>query len=272
MSQVVIVTGASSGIGKSTALTYIKNGFTVYAGARRVEKMKDISKAGGTVIKLDVTSQKSIDEFVAEVLKEEDRIDILVNNAGYGLYGSVEDTPIDAVRYQYEVNVIGLAAMTKAVIPTMRKHRNGRIINISSVGGKITTPTGSYYHGTKFAVEGFSDCLRMELSPFNIDVVVIRPGLIATEFTEVLNEKSPNMSEPYSPFTNAFNKQTKEMYDAGKGSHPQVIADLIVKASTTARPKTRYSGGYLAKPILFLRTILPDRWFDKLILSQVKFD
>lgn len=179
----VLVTGASSGMGKATAMKLLRDGYTVYAVARRVEQMRDLEELGATVVAVDVTKD---DELVKLVGSIGGGVDVLVNNAGFGLYGAVEDTTIDDARYQFEVNLFAMARLTQLVLPGMRARRTGRIVNLSSMGGKVYTPLGAWYHASKHAVEGWSDCLRLELKPFGIDVVVIEPGIVATEFGSVL--------------------------------------------------------------------------------------
>jgi NAD(P)-dependent dehydrogenase (short-subunit alcohol dehydrogenase family) len=171
--KVVLITGASSGIGKEAARTLKKAGSVVYAAARRSEMMKDLESDGIRVLQLDLTEEDSIEACVKSIIERDGRIDILVNNAGYGSYGAIEDVPISEARRQFEVNLFGLARLTQAVLPSMRAKRFGRIVNISSIAGKIYTPFGGWYHATKFALEGFSDCLRLEVEPFGINVVVV---------------------------------------------------------------------------------------------------
>ncbi len=269
--DVVLITGASSGIGKATAELLLKKNCTVYAAARRVERMKDLKKKGAHVLKMDVTDDKSMVDGVKKLIKEQGRIDVLFNNAGYGQYGTVEETPLDQARYQFEVNVFGLARMTQLVLPQMRKQRSGKIINTSSIGGKIYTPLGAWYHATKHALEGWSDCLRLELKQFGIDVIIIEPGLIETEFADVV-EKQLAASEkgPYGDFINKLLSGMKETYKKGSGSPPSVIAKVVLKSIQKKKPKTRYSAGKLAKPILFARRRFSDRMFDRIIMSQVK--
>ena len=272
MKKVILITGASSGIGKKTAQTLIEQGHTVYAAARRVEKMQDIVESGGHALKMDVTQVDQITAGVDTMIKEQGKIDVLINNAGYGLYGAVEDIPLEDARHQFEVNLFGLAAVTKAVLPHMRMARSGKIINTSSVGGKIYTPLGAWYHATKHAVEGWSDSLRLELKDKGIDVVVIEPGIIATEFGEVLYEPMLNYSGegPYADMARKVANATKDVYEKkGSSSPPSVIADAISKAISSTRPKTRYRVGKLAKPLVWLRTFLGDRIFDKAVMTQV---
>lgn len=186
MKKVILITGASSGMGKETAKKLIQEGHIVYTVARRIDQMEDLKDMGGHPIKMDVTNEEDIQNVVDTIVKEQGKIDVLWNNAGFGLYGSIEDVPLDEARKQFEVNVFGMAAMTQKVVPIMRKAKAGTIINTSSMGGKMYFPMGAWYHASKHAVEGLSDCLRLELKQFNIHVVVLEPGFIATEFSSVL--------------------------------------------------------------------------------------
>jgi short-subunit dehydrogenase len=267
--QVALVTGASSGIGKATAKQLLSDGLVVYAVARRIEKMKDLEELGAITLKMDVTKEEDLINAVNQIKEQHSGVDVLVNNAGYGMYGAVEDTTIEEARRQFEVNIFGLAHLTQLVLPYMREQRAGKIINISSMGGKIYTPLGAWYHATKHALEGWSDCLRLELAPFSIDVIIIEPGMIETEFGEVM---TAGMMEKSG--TSAYSDLAKKLAKAatngnGRGSHPSVIAQVISKAVKSRKPKTRYAAGNMAKPLIFLRKVLSDRMFDKLILNAV---
>lgn len=266
MRKVVLITGASSGIGKETAIKHLACGFKVYAAARRIELMDDLKKLGADIINLDVTVEESVKSCVNYIISKEGRIDILINNAGYGSYGAVEDVPISEARRQFDVNLFGVATLIQLVLPGMRDRNEGTIINVSSVGGKIYSQFGAWYHATKHALEGFSDCLRLELSPFNINVVLIQPGLIKTEWGDIAVEKLNKVSGsgPYKEGCERVTNSIKRMYET-TGSHPAVIAKSILRASLAKRPKTRYSAGQFAKPMLLLRKILSDRQFDKVI-------
>ncbi len=180
--KTALVTGASSGIGKSTVEMLLNAGVRVYAAARRLEKMKDLEENGALTVKMDITDKDSMKEIIDRILNREGSIDILINNAGYGSYGANEDVPIDEGRRQWEVNIFGPASLIQMVLPGMRENRYGKIINISSIGGKIYTPFGGWYHATKHALEGLTDCLRLEVAPFGIDAVIIEPGGIATDW------------------------------------------------------------------------------------------
>ena len=185
LSKIVLITGASSGIGRATALELLRAGHTVYGGARRVESLDAVGDAGGHPLAMDVTRAVDLERAVRTVLDRQGRIDVLVNNAGFGLYGAAEDVPLDRARYQLEVNLFGPARLTQLVLPHLRRQRSGTIVNVSSMGGEITFPLGAWYHASKHALEAYSDALRQEVKRFGIDVVLIQPGLIRTEFGDV---------------------------------------------------------------------------------------
>lgn len=269
--QVVLVTGASSGIGMETARLLAGKGFTVYGAARRLDRMEALKEHGVKPLAMDVTDDASMVTGVEAILSSEKRIDVLVNNAGYGSYGALEDVPIAEARRQFEVNVFGMARLTQLVLPQMRAQKSGRIINISSVGGRISEPAGAWYHATKFAVEGLSDCLRMELRQFHIDVVVIQPGSIKTEWNTISRENLMKVSGD-TAYKDLVRKHVKMMARADvMGSGPVVIARVIARAVLARKPKTRYAAGMGAKPILFFRKILPDRAFDRIMLGMLRF-
>jgi NAD(P)-dependent dehydrogenase (short-subunit alcohol dehydrogenase family) len=185
MNKTAFVTGASAGIGAATAFALLAAGYRVFAGARRLDRMAALAAAGATLIKLDLTDDATIVAAVDAIKNASGRIHILVNNAGYGSYGALEDVPLDEARRQFEVNVFGLARLCQLVLPTMRAQKSGKIVNVTSIGGKIWEPLGAWYHATKFAVEGLSDCLRVEAARFGIDVIVIEPGAIRTEWAGI---------------------------------------------------------------------------------------
>jgi short-subunit dehydrogenase len=270
MKKVALVTGASSGIGKETARLLLEQGFTVYGASRRLEKMEDLKAMGVNLLVMDVADDASMVNGVKIILNKEQRIDVLVNNAGYGSYGALEDVPISEAKYQFEVNIFGLARLTQLLLPTMRAQRSGRIINISSIGGSIGEPHGAWYHATKFAVEGLSDSLRMELKQFGIDVVIIKPGAILTEWNGIAREKLMQVSGQ-TAYKDLAKKHFNMLANADKrGSSPTVVAKTIVKATTAHRPRTRYATGGGAKMILFLRSVLTDRMFDRLMLGLMR--
>ncbi|HVT64132.1 MAG TPA: oxidoreductase [Mycobacteriales bacterium] len=262
-----LVTGASSGIGEETARELHKRGFTVYAAARRVERMEGLKADGIKVLKMDVTDEKSVKAGIATIIKETGRVDVLVNNAGYGSYGSIEDVPISEAKYQFDVNIFGLALVTQLVLPHMREARSGRIINISSIGGRIYEPLGGWYHATKFAVEGLSDSMRLELNPFGIKVVVIEPAGIRTEWASIAAENLRKASSE-TAYADQADKAAAILELADNkafSSSTAVVAKKIAKAATRRHPLTRYPTGKGAGMILFTRWLLPARAFDGVI-------
>lgn len=264
MTRVALITGASSGMGKDFALRLLQKGYIVYGGARRTEKMNDIVEAGGHALHLDLTDDASIVKVVEQIIAEQGRIDVLINNAGYGSYGAVEDVPLEEARRQFEVNLFGLARLCQLVLPHMREQHFGKIINISSMGGKIFTPLGAWYHATKHALEGFSDCLRFETEPFGIDVVVIEPGSIQTEWGDIAFDSALQRSgdTAYGPLVHAFRRARANLDNP---SPPSVITDCVVKALEARRPKTRYVAGRMALPMLILRRLISDRAYDSIL-------
>jgi NAD(P)-dependent dehydrogenase (short-subunit alcohol dehydrogenase family) len=266
-SKVALITGGSSGIGEATAVELRELGYTTYAAARRVQRMEHLTKAGIRPLEMDVTDEESMQSGVRRILAEEGRIDVLINNAGYGSYGALEDVPLAEARYQFEVNVFGAAKLTQLVLPHMRAQRSGTIVNITSMGGKIYTPLGGWYHATKFALEALSDCLRMEVKPFGINVAVIEPGGIRTEWPAIAAGKLREASSggAYAKQSDAVACSLTSGATARRSSPPTLIADTIAKAVTARRPKTRYAAGYGAKPIIFMHGVLPDRAFDAVV-------
>ena len=262
--RVALVTGASSGIGAATAESLRADGFVVYAGARRVDRMSPLEASGIRPRALDVTDDSSMTAVVDRILADEGRIDVLVNNAGYGAYGAFEEIPLDDARRQLDVNVFGLARLTQLVLPAMRAQRSGTIVNVSSMGGKITTPLGSWYHARKFDVEGMSDALRVELAPFGIRVVVIEPGAIATEWGGIARDSALATSAegPYRALLEAAAPVLAEADRPENASPPRVVADAITHAATSRRPRARYVVGANARPAILARRILSDRAFD----------
>jgi len=270
--NVALVTGASSGIGKSTVQQLLNDGYIVYGAARRTEKMSDLKTTGAHILSMDVTDDTSMVNGIQHIIAEQGRIDVLVNNAGYGSYGAVEDVPIEEAKRQFEVNIFGLARLTQLVLPYMRSNHFGKIINISSIGGKIYTPLGAWYHGTKHALEGFSDCLRLETKSFGIDVIIIEPGAIQTEWGDIAldNMRKTSGNGAYKNVVTGTIKMFQNSYKKGSSSTPDVIGSVISKALKAKRPKTRYTAGANAKPIIFLRWLLSDKIFDKTMLMMMK--
>ncbi len=271
MKNIVLVTGASAGIGHATVELLLKSGYKVYAGARRVEKMKDLEALGARVIALDVTDEASLVRAMELILKEEGRLDVLINNAGYGAHGAVEDVPLAEARRQFDVNVFGLARLTQLVLPHMRARAAGRIVNISSIAGKITTPTGGWYHASKHAVEAYSDALRLEVAQFGIKVILIEPGPIRTEWdnTAMVNLEKYSGAGVYGPLVRRITEKFRAGYRRGAPG-PEVVAAKILKALRAGSPAARYVVPFQASVIIFLKWLLPDRVLDLGIRRMLK--
>jgi len=270
--KVALVTGASSGMGKDFARALLSEGMVVYAAARRVEQMNDLKQLGAIPLKMDVTSEEDVQAAVRTIEAEHGAVDVLINNAGVSMLGAMEDISIAEARYQFEVNLFGAARLTQLVLPAMRKKQAGKIINISSLAGKMYAPFGSWYHASKHALEGWSDCLRLELAQFNIDVVIIEPGAIATEMIATMSEPMLKRSGngPYGKTAHALASFFRKSFEKNDVSPPGTITDLVIKAVRARKPRTRYSGGKHAFPLLLLRRWLSDRTFDKLVMATVK--
>ena len=274
-SKAVLITGCSSGIGRATAEHLASKGWRVYATARKPESVADLEAGGATTLALDVTDEGSMEAAVRAVEDEHGAVGVLVNNAGYSQSGAIEDVPMDEVRRQFETNVFGLARMCQLVLPGMRRQHWGRIVNLSSMGGRFTFPGGGYYHATKHAVEAISDALRFEVAGFGIQVVIIEPGLIRTGFGEaaVGSIKGGVTGDgPYAKFNAAVAESTKSVYEEGPlarlGGGPETVAHAVEKAITARRPKTRYKVTPSARMILTTRRLLPDRAWDSFLRSQ----
>ena len=268
MKPIVLITGASSGIGKETAKLLLQKGYTVYGAARKLDKMNDIQSLGAKIFSMDVSDDNSMCKGVDKIIQAEGQIDVLINNAGFGFFGAVEDVPVSDAKYQMEVNVFGLARLIQLVLPHMRRQHYGKIVNISSVAGKICMPFGAWYHASKFAVEGLSDSLRMDVKPFGIDVIVIEPGSIKSEWGHIAMENLRKVSKggAYEDMAQKMSNNFPKI--EAKNAEPSVIANLILKAITAKNPKTRYSGGYMAGVSLFGRKVFSDKMFDKIMMKM----
>ena len=273
--RVALVTGGSSGIGERTAVRLHEAGFAVYAVARRVKRMQELADAGVHVFAMDVTDDESMASGVHRILTEAGRIDVLVNNAGYGSYGAVEDVPIEEGRRQFEVNLFGLARLTQLVTPGMRERagdplaQRSRIVNVSSIGGKFYEPLGAWYHATKFAVEGFSDSLRIELAPHGIDVIIIEPGPIRTEWAEISRQGLVESSQggAYAHQAEQVGRMLARADGRLVGGSADHVARRIVGAVQSNTPRARYPVGRGAGTIVRGRRLLPDAAYDYLIKS-----
>ncbi|MEU6711305.1 oxidoreductase [Nonomuraea sp. NPDC046802] len=262
--KVCLVTGASSGIGHATALELLRAGHIVYGVARRTHLMEAIREAGGHALPMDVTVEEDLQRVVRTILEAHQRIDVLVNNAGAVVHGSVEETPLRMARDEFEVNLFAPARLVQLVLPGMRERRSGTIVNVSSIGGELAFPLGAWYYASKHALEAFSDTLRMETGQFGIDVVVIQPGIIKTDFeagtARQLREISG--SGPYGKMAEAMAGAAETPTDDSPASDPGVVATAIRQAVESDRPETRYVVGWQAEALLRLNDSLTDREWD----------
>ena len=270
--KVILVTGASSGIGYDAAKTLADRGHRVYAAARRVEKMEPLKASGVQVMRMDVTDEQSMVEVVNTILQREGRIDVLVNNAGYGFFGAVENVPMEEARRQLEVNVFGLARLCQLVLPAMRSQHSGRIINLSSIAGRMVFLFGGWYHVSKYSVEALSDAMRMELKPYGIQVTMIEPGPIKTDWGIIAARhlKESSAGTPYGEAGGQWAASMKWGYESNYFSGPQVITRAIVRAALGRRPRARYCAGRFARLSLVMHALLPCRWWDALMRSSAK--
>ena len=271
MAKTVLITGASAGIGFAAAELLLKSGYKVYTGARRVEKMRGLEYLGARVFALDVTDEGSLQNALAFVLKDAGRLDVLINNAGYGAHGAVEDVPLEEARRQFEVNLFGLARLTQLALPGMRAAGGGTIINISSIAGKITMPAGGWYHASKYALEAYSDALRLETAQFGVKVVLIEPGPIKTEWdnTALVNLEKYSGSGPYAPLVKRLTERFRAGYRSGAPG-PEAVAAVILKALRSPSPAARYPVPFKASLIIFLKWLLPDWVLDRALRFALK--
>jgi NAD(P)-dependent dehydrogenase (short-subunit alcohol dehydrogenase family) len=273
--RTVIITGCSTGIGRATAARLgQRDDWTVYATARKPETLAELESAGCRTLPLDVTDEASMVAAVDAVKAESGRIDALVNNAGYSQSGASETLDVDEVRRQFETNVFGLLRLSQLVLPTMREQRDGRIVNISSMGGKIVFPGGGAYHATKFAVEAFSDAMRFEVAGFGIKVVIIEPGLITTNFDQTaVGSMDLEAGGPYAEFNRTVASATEDIYKGPMkrlGGPPEAVAKVIEKALTVRRPRTRYTVTPSATMSIVGRRLMSDRWWDAAMRTSFK--
>ncbi|HJQ29480.1 MAG TPA: SDR family NAD(P)-dependent oxidoreductase [Rubrobacter sp.] len=266
VSKAVLITGCSSGIGRATAERLSSVGWKVYATARDAETIASLERNGCSLITLDVTDEDSMRSAVEEVERREGAVGVLVNNAGYSQSGAVEAVPMEKVRRQFETNFFGLARMCQLVLPGMRRQGYGRIVNLSSMGGRLTFPGAGYYHASKHAVEALSDALRFEVAGFGIAVSVIEPGLIRTAFADTAVGSMDGSEDPYAGFEEAVAKATTENYERGPFSRlaggPEAVAKAIETAISARNPRSRYVVTPSAHLLLGLRRLLPDRAWD----------
>jgi NAD(P)-dependent dehydrogenase (short-subunit alcohol dehydrogenase family) len=274
VSRAVLVTGCSTGIGRATALELVAKGWPVWASARRVDSIADLAKQGCKTLALDVCDEASMRRGVEEVEKAHGAVGVLVNNAGYGSEGPVEEIPMEEVRRQFETNVFGLARMCQLVLPGMRRQGYGKIVNVSSMGGRMTLPGGGFYHATKYAVEALSDALRFEVRGFGVDVIVIEPGPIKTQFGDTAIAKVRSLGaadSPYAKFREVLASQIQGAYEGPLGAFaagPEAVAKKIERAISARRPRTRYPVTAAATILMATRRWVGDRGFDLMMRSQ----
>ena len=274
ISRVVLITGCSSGIGHATAERLAGKGWMVYATARRAEDMADLEQRGCRLLSLDVTDEDSMRRAVEEVERAEGAVGVLVNNAGYSQSGAVEAVPMEKVRRQFETNVFGLARMCQLALPGMRRQGFGRIVNVSSMGGRLTFPGAGYYHAAKHAVESISDALRFEVAGFGVRVILVEPGIIRTGYAEaaVASMAENTYPGPYAGFTEAVARATRQTYERGLlarlGGEPEKVAETIERAISARKPRTRYPVTPSARAMMTLRRLAPDRVWDAILRSS----
>jgi NAD(P)-dependent dehydrogenase (short-subunit alcohol dehydrogenase family) len=275
MKKTVLVTGASSGIGKACAQLFAEKGFQVIATARNVEKMKDLETLGCHILSLDVTNEESIQKAFAAIFNKVQHIDILINNAGYVQNGFVEELTLDHLRYQFEVNVFGLIRITQMVLPKMRRAKSGTIIHIGSAGGDFTSAGASAYHASKYALESFTDGMRQELALFGIKVVLIKPGGVETDFIKNGEAAYPKAIEgnPYDTMRTNFLQMLSTILDSKNSafpiSKPIEVAEAVYQSAIAANPKTRVRVGRTAKMMPWVKRMMSDKSFDKMIMKQL---
>ena len=265
--KVILITGASSGIGFDAAQTLAQQGHKVYAAARRVELMEPLKAYGVQVLKMDVTDEESMIQGVEAIIQAEGRIDVLVNNAGYGYFGTIETVPLEDARRQVEVNVFGLARLTQLVLPYMRKQGSGRIVNTSSIAGKMVIYMGGWYNVTKYSVEAFSDALRMEMKPYGIDVVMIEPGAIKTDWGPIAARhlKESSAGTTYEESGTQWANNIDWFYKTNMLSKPLVVAKAISRAVNSRHLRARYCIGRFSNVGRIAHALLPARWWDAMM-------
>ncbi len=269
--RAVLITGCSTGIGRATAQHLAARGWTVYASARRREQIAALERDGCRTLELDVTDEQSMVDAVAAVERDEGAVGVLVNNAGYSQGGAIESVPIEAARRQLETNVFGLARLTQLVLPAMRSRRSGKIVNIGSMGGRLTFPGAGWYHVSKYAVEALSDALRYELQGFGVDVILIEPGLIVTHFGQTAAASAGDgQAGPYARFNSGVAKATLEAYEGPLsrfGGGPESVAKAVERSISAARAPTRVPVTPSARLLMGTRRLLPDRLWDRFLAT-----
>jgi NADP-dependent 3-hydroxy acid dehydrogenase YdfG len=271
VSEAVLITGCSTGIGRATAERLAARGWTVYATARKLDSVRDLEAKGCKTLHLDVTDEASMRAAVDAVVAAEGAVGVLVNNAGYAQDGPIEAVSMDAVRRQFETNVFGLVRLTQMVLPGMRAQRWGRVINIGSMGGKLVFPGGGFYHATKFAVEAISDALRFEVKGFGIGVALVEPGPINTRFEETSLGSvavAGSNDSPYAGFMAGVEQRVRATYAGPTAVSADAVAKVIERAIAAKHPRSRYPMTAAARFLIATRRVLPDQGWDMLMRSQ----
>lgn len=270
--QVVLITGASSGIGRQTAILMAKTGHIVYGAARHLDKLQELTSFGIIPLAMDVTKDYSCQAGIKRILDEQGTLDILINNAGYGSYGAVEDVPLSEAQRQMEVNVFGAIRLIKLVLPVFRKRQSGRIVMVSSIAGRVTGPMGGWYHASKYALEALSDALRMEAAPYGVQVAIVEPGLVKTPWGHIAADHLQAVSQigHYSQLAIRMTEGIHKLYESRWVSRPEDVAKTIFLAANATQPQARYLTGRGAYLLLFLHTILPTGLFDALARWAMK--
>ena len=274
-SRAVLITGCSSGIGTATAARLAAGGWTVYATARRPETLAELEAKGCRTLALDVVDEQSRKAAVDAVVEAEGAVGVLINNAGYSQSGAVESVPDERVRAQFETNVFAPLALCRLVLPGMRDQGWGKVVNVSSMGGRFTFPGGGLYHASKHALEALSDALRFELRSFGVDVILIEPGIIRTGFGGAVEREIGDLTQaggPYADFNRAVGEATVEVYEKGLlarlGGPPEAVAESIERALNAKRPRARYTVTPSAKALLALNAVLPDAGWDAMLRTS----
>jgi short-subunit dehydrogenase len=274
-SKAVLITGCSSGIGRASALGLAREGWTVYASARRLESIADLADAGCRTLALDVTDEDSMRAAVDAVEQADSAVGVLINNAGYSQSGAIETVPIEAMRRQFETNIFGLVRLTQLVLPKMRAQRWGKIVNLGSMGGRLSFPGAGSYHASKYALEAISDAMRFELRGFGIDVILLEPGLITTEFGDAAAASMAGVDaaedDPYARFNTTVAAVTKGAYEGPMqrlGAGPERVAEVIQRAITRRRAPSRITITPSAKLSIATRRLLTDRAWDAAMRAQ----
>ena len=269
--RVALVTGCSTGIGRASVLALHASGFTTYATARRPETLTDLEAAGCRTLPLDVTDEDQRVEVVRTIEREHGGVDVLVNNAGYAQYGPVEEIPLELWRREFETNLFGAVRLAQLMLPGMRERGRGRILNMSSMGGRLAFPLGAPYHGSKFALEAVSDVLRLEVAPFGIDVVLVEPGLVDTGYADTASSGLHDAAEgPYGDLARSFLATMASSYGGRRATTPEHVAKVVVKAATARRPRARYPVTFNARVLMAGRALLPDRMWDAVLRRQFR--